>query len=32
MTAFIVPASAGEDAVSDDAQLHLAAAAYLSRF
>jgi site-specific recombinase XerD len=27
-----VPSGAGEDAVSDDARLHLAAAAYLARF
>ena len=32
MTSFIVPAGAGEDALSDDARLHLAAAAYLARF
>jgi integrase/recombinase XerD len=32
MTSFIVPAGAGEDAVSDDARLHLAVAAYLARF
>ena len=32
MTSFIVPAGAGEDVVSDDARLHLAAAAYLARF
>jgi integrase/recombinase XerD len=32
MTSFIVPAGAGEDAVSNDVRLHLAAAAYLARF
>jgi hypothetical protein len=32
MTSFIVPASAGEDAVFDDALLPMAAAAYLARF
>jgi hypothetical protein len=32
MTSFIVPAGAGEDAVFDDARLHLAAGAYVARF
>jgi hypothetical protein len=32
MTSFIVPAGAGGVAASDDARLHLAAAAYLARF
>ena len=32
MTSFIVPAGAGEDALFDEARLHLAAAAYLARF
>jgi len=32
MTSFTVPAGACEDAVFDDARLHLAAAAYLARF
>jgi hypothetical protein len=32
MTPFIVPAGAGQEAVSDEARLHLAAAAYLARF